>query len=103
MPTTHEIGPVTEIPEGGGRMVRAGRTIIAVFRTADGAVFASQAECPHRQGPLANGSLEGTTLVCPIHQWSFDLRTGETDNGDCGITVYPVSVDANGIAVVTMP
>ena len=103
MPTTHDIGPVTQIPEGGGRMLKAGKRIIAVFRTADGAIYASQPECPHRMGPLANGTIEGTTLTCPIHQWAFDLRTGEVQDGDCGITVYPIVVDGNGTMVVTMP
>lgn len=32
--------------------------------------------CPHRQGPLGQGWIEGETVVCPWHAWAFDCRTG---------------------------
>ncbi len=32
--------------------------------------------CPHRQGPLGQGWVEGQTVVCPWHAWAFDCRTG---------------------------
>lgn len=32
--------------------------------------------CPHRQGPLGQGWIEGSAVVCPWHAWAFDLRTG---------------------------
>ncbi len=33
--------------------------------------------CPHRQADLSEyGSIDGTTLTCALHHWSFDLETG---------------------------
>lgn len=43
----------------------------------DGRVHAVDGTCPHAGGPLAEGHLEGTTLSCPMHGWSFDVTTGE--------------------------
>lgn len=35
--------------------------------------------CPHRQGPMGQGWLEGGAVVCPWHSWAFSLETGEAD------------------------
>ena len=32
--------------------------------------------CPHRQGPLGQGWVEGEAVVCPWHSWAFNARTG---------------------------
>ena len=32
--------------------------------------------CPHRNGPLGQGWVEGNTVVCPWHAWAFDCQTG---------------------------
>ena len=35
--------------------------------------------CPHRGAPLAEGWLEGQSVVCPWHSWTFSLKTGEAE------------------------
>jgi nitrite reductase (NADH) small subunit len=97
------LGPISAIPVGEGRTFQLGTNRIAVFRTRGEGVFATQAECPHRGGPLADGLLGGHVLVCPLHAWKFDLRTGETPGGACGVKTYPVRVDAAGRIVVRIP
>src|ERR1044071_7787515 len=57
------IDAVSSIPPGEGRTFEVGSLRIAVFHTRHGEVFATQAECPHRGGPLADGLLGGSTLV----------------------------------------
>ncbi|RSL14562.1 nitrite reductase (NADH) small subunit [Edaphobacter aggregans] len=32
--------------------------------------------CPHRQGPLGQGWVEGEMVVCPWHSWAFHAKTG---------------------------
>jgi nitrite reductase (NADH) small subunit len=32
--------------------------------------------CPHRGGPLGQGSVEGESVICPWHSWTFNLKTG---------------------------
>ena len=69
-----------QIPVGEGRTFLVDGREVAVFRTHEGAVYATQAHCPHLNGPLADGLLGGATVVCPLHDRTYDLRTG------CGLT-----------------
>jgi nitrite reductase (NADH) small subunit len=96
------LGPVAAIPLGEGRTFAAGEERIAVFRARSGELFAVQAECPHKGGPLADGLLGGTTLICPLHAWKFDLRSGEALMGDCGLRTFGVRVDEAGRMVVNL-
>jgi nitrite reductase (NADH) small subunit len=98
----YKLGPVSAIPRGEGRTYRVGDQRIAVFRSREGRVFATQAECPHRGGPLADGLVGGTTLVCPLHEWSFDLQSGMALNGSCGLRTYPVTQGRDGSLVLEM-
>jgi nitrite reductase (NADH) small subunit len=91
--TEVKLAPLNAIPPGEGRNFSAGGQRIAVFHTRAGQVFATQADCPHRGGPLADGLVGGTTLICPLHAWKFDLTTGEPLMGECGLRTYPVRVD----------
>jgi len=88
---SYKIGPVDQIPVGEGRNFQVGEATIAVFRTHAGRVFATQATCPHKNGPLADGLIGGTTLVCPLHEMQFDLCTGKALSGECTIATFPVT------------
>jgi nitrite reductase (NADH) small subunit len=95
-----QLGSIAEIPRGEGRTFRVGELRVAVFHARDGRVFATQAECPHRGGPLSDGLLGGTTLVCPLHEWSFDLLSGMALNGQCGLRMYPVTQAPDGTLAI---
>jgi nitrite reductase (NADH) small subunit len=75
---------------------------VAVFRSRSGQLHATQAECPHRGGPLADGVVSNSMVVCPLHEFKFDLETGRPKGSSCqALKVYPVSVNAAGeIAVL---
>ena len=96
------LGPVTAIPEGEGRSFRVGPAQIAVFRARDGELFATQADCPHKRGPLADGLLGSGTLICPLHSLKFDLRTGQAQNGDCALATYPARLSDSGQIMVDL-
>lgn len=87
------LGPVANIPLGEGREYQVGEATIAVFRSRSGPCYAVQAQCPHRGGPLVDGLLGGSALICPLHGWKFDLSTGAPLFGDCGLKTFPVHVD----------
>jgi nitrite reductase (NADH) small subunit len=100
------VGPVERIPVGEGREVVVGDRTLAVFRARSGEVYATQATCPHREGPLAEGLLGGTTLVCPLHGYKFDVATGApvgAGNGCPALRTYAASVDDTGTLVVDVP
>lgn len=48
---------------------------MAVFKN-DGKLYGIQNTCPHEGGQLCNGWIEGGEVVCPLHGYKFDLRTG---------------------------
>jgi len=96
------LGPLHAIPEGEGRTFQVGTERIAVFRSRQGGVFATQATCPHRGGPLADGLLGGTTLICPLHSLKFDLTSGRSSNGECSLRTYPTHLTRTGQIVVEL-
>lgn len=56
-----------------------------------GEFFALENKCPHRGGQLGDGRLQGPDVICPLHGWDFDVRTGVSryDPRD-RVTTYPV-------------
>jgi len=92
-----------EIPAGRGRLVEAGSCTLAVFNGGDGCFYAVSALCPHEDGPLADGWLEGGAVVCPWHGFDFDLTTGLCRVADdLSISVFPTRV-VNGMVEVDVP
>jgi nitrite reductase (NADH) small subunit len=66
---------VDDIPLGEGRAITLDGRRIAIFRTAAG-WFALDAICPHKGGPLADGIVCDSAVICPLHDRRFDLQTG---------------------------
>jgi uncharacterized protein YbjT (DUF2867 family)/nitrite reductase/ring-hydroxylating ferredoxin subunit len=68
----------------------------AVFNVA-GSLCATQAKCTHRQGPLNEGKLEGSTVTCPLHGSQFNVCTGEVLRGPATepVRTYEVIVDGD--------
>ncbi len=88
------IGHISQIPSGEGRNFAVGNLRIAVFHTRDGTLFATQADCPHKGGPLADGLTDTHSVVCPLHDRTFNFHTGA--GPDCSIAVYPVRAAEDG-------
>jgi len=78
-PAEKEPDPVgvraADIPEGSAKLVRVQGEEIAVFKQ-DGKLCAIQNACPHEGGQLSKGWIEGEAVVCPLHGYKFDLKTG---------------------------
>jgi chlorite dismutase/nitrite reductase/ring-hydroxylating ferredoxin subunit len=66
---------VEDLPAGGAKVVYASGEQIALFN-AGGTIYALANRCTHANGPLADGSLDGTKVTCPYHGSQFDLTTG---------------------------
>jgi nitrite reductase (NADH) small subunit len=87
------IGRIDDIPPLGARTVRTASGDIAVFRTADDAVFALADRCPHLGGPLSQGIVADGGVYCPLHNWCIDLKTGCAREPDDGRTErYPIQI-----------
>jgi uncharacterized protein YbjT (DUF2867 family)/nitrite reductase/ring-hydroxylating ferredoxin subunit len=69
---------------------------VAVFSVAGG-FCATQATCTHRAGPLSEGTIDGTTVTCPLHGAQFNIWTGAVLHGPARdpLKTYRVVVDGD--------
>jgi nitrite reductase (NADH) small subunit len=89
-----DIGHIDEVPLRGARLLKTPMGCIAVFRTGETEAFAASNTCPHKGGPLSEGIVHGQSVTCPLHNWVFDLNTGEAQGADDGrIKTYPLRLE----------
>ena len=81
---------ISEVPPGSALLVGD----VAVFNV-NGGFCATHAKCPHKQGPLNEGPLDGSTVTCPWHGSRFDVCTGAVLQGPAKdpLETYRVTVD----------
>lgn len=85
-----------EIPVLGARRVARERGLdVAVFRNDADQVFALLDRCPHKGGPLSQGIVFGTSVACPLHNWTIGLSDGQAAAPDEGCAPrFAVKVEA---------
>lgn len=95
-----DIGALADVPQQGARLVRTALGCIAVFRTLDDRIFALEDRCPHKGGPLSEGMVHGDRVTCPLHNWVFDMNTGQAQGADNGeVRTYPIRVQNGRILI----
>jgi nitrite reductase (NADH) small subunit len=87
---------VEDIPVLGSRRVARDQGLdVAVFRNDVDEVFALLDRCPHKGGPLSQGIVFGTSVACPLHNWTIGLCDGQAQAPDEGCTPrFEVKVEA---------
>jgi nitrite reductase (NADH) small subunit len=94
------IATVTE-PKPGTVATPAG-FVIAVF-LSDGNFFALANACPHRGAPLALGLVDEGAIICPLHHFKFDLKSGRCRlPRDLATRTFAVARDGDTL-VITVP
>ncbi|SEC61547.1 Rieske (2Fe-2S) protein [Rhodococcus koreensis] len=78
--------------------VEAGDTAIALFQTDD-QIYAFRDLCVHQDRSLAKGTLLHGRVICPGHQWAFDLDTGYEEDQDLCQPTYAVKVEDDVVYV----
>lgn len=88
------------IPPLEGRSVQIGGQEVAIFNL-NGRFVTIDNRCPHKGGPLCDGIVSGTTVVCPLHGWRFDLDTGLAVRASLPacVTTFPTRVE-DGLILV---
>ena len=81
---------ISEVPPGSVLLMGD----VAVFNI-EGGSCGTQARCTHRQGPLSEGSLDGSTVTCPLHGAQFNVWTGAVLRGPAKdpLKTYRVTVE----------
>jgi nitrite reductase (NADH) small subunit len=90
---------VEDIPVLGARRVARPRGVdVAVFRNDQDQVFALLDRCPHRGGPLSQGIVFGSSVACPLHNWTIALADGCAQGADEGCTpAFDCKVEAGQV------
>lgn len=92
----YKVATMEDIPPLGSRVVKTQQGDVALFRTADGEVFALRDKCPHKGGPLSQGIVFGNKVACPLHGWNISLEDGNAVAPDTGCArSYPVRVEGD--------
>ena len=96
----HTIAQVKDVPSDSAIAVDVAGQRIAIFNI-DGTYYAIGDTCPHRGGPLSEGEVEETTVTCPWHGATFDVKTGSVLGPPAakGVPSYPVRVEGDAIKV----
>lgn len=83
---------ISEVPPGSVLLVGD----VAVFNV-EGGFCATQARCTHRQGPLSEGAIDGSTVTCPLHGAQFNVWTGAVLRGPARdpLKTYRVTVEGD--------
>lgn len=88
------------VPLREGRAVRLGSREIALFNLGQ-RFLAVDNRCPHEGGPLADGIVSGSAVVCPLHSWKVCLESGEIRKPrvHACLETYPTKVE-DGIVFI---
>ena len=80
-----------------------GHEPIALYKV-DGQIYATEDTCSHGAASLAEGDLDGHEIICPFHDGSFDIRTGQVVLPPCTspIQTFPVTIE-NGSILIELP
>ncbi|MFD2034457.1 Rieske (2Fe-2S) protein [Belliella marina] len=88
------------IPDRKIKVVRLGNTKICVSRIGD-SFYAFETQCPHRKAELQQGVVTSFgEIVCPLHEYRFDMKTGDVKSGSCGeLLTYKVELTGDGLKI----
>jgi nitrite reductase (NADH) small subunit len=93
-----EVGTTDELAKARKKVVQAGdRSIVVIWH--DGQPYAFDNICIHKQRELVGGVILNGRLVCPGHQWAYELGTGYCRERDRFQPVFAVRVDGDKVYV----
>ena len=66
-----------ELQEGTMKLVRIEGVPVLLLKT-NGEIFAIDNRCPHMGCGFSGGSIDGDVVICPCHDWRFNLTANPT-------------------------
>ena len=100
MGTFHKVIEVNDLAPGSCKGVEVSGQQVALFNIG-GNFYAIGNACTHRGGSLSEGTLEGTTITCPLHGATFEVTTGKhlTPPAPGEVPSYKVRIEGNQVQV----
>jgi 3-phenylpropionate/trans-cinnamate dioxygenase ferredoxin component len=95
------IADLSDLREGKGIVRKLEDDEIAIVKL-DGTVHAFVNVCPHQHTPLVDkygGQIAGEQLTCPMHGWTYDLKTGRCVNQSGKLRLVEVRIEDGGVLV----
>ena len=93
------VARIDEITPARPKRVMVGGFEIILFRSGN-EIFAIENLCPHQQFSVFHqGVLDGYILTCPMHSWSFDIRSGKAVTGSGRLRTFEVRVVGNEVLI----
>lgn len=88
------------IPTGKAEVFVIKGNKICIAHSTNG-VFAVSDRCPHNGASLSQGFCnEQDQIVCPLHRYPFDLKTGKAMAGlAMSVNTYPIKISDDGVFV----
>lgn len=96
-----EVAKADDIPDEGTLLVNYAGEPVCLYKISEG-IFATHDTCSHGMASLADGFIvEGTQIECPLHQGTFDVRTGKAVGIPCKVDIhsYPVKVENGAVFI----
>lgn len=94
-----KVGQINELAPGQGKLVQVDGTDVALFNVG-GSFYATGAVCPHEEGPLHEGEVDGEMIICPWHSFDFNLKTGECSmDPDLRVVTYTVKTQGDDLFI----
>ncbi len=93
------VANIDDFPPGAIKLVETEKLEIALYNVA-GNVYATSNVCPHQGASLAQGKLDGEEILCPWHQWCFNVKDGVSPmNPRLKVRTYPVKLEGKQVLI----
>lgn len=94
------VGSLNDFPERLGKKMIVNERELALFHLSSGEIKAVENRCPHKQGPLAEGTVSGDFIFCPLHDYKICLSDGKVQEPDEGqVETFQVEVVGDEVFV----
>lgn len=99
MPNFVEVLKTSELEDSQGTTVFVNERDLALYKY-EGDFYALDNTCVHRQGKLGDGHMDGANVICPLHGWDYDVKTGISRwNNNETVPTYPVKVEGDIVMI----
>lgn len=94
-----EVLKVHQLEEGKGTTVFVNERDLALYKY-EGKFYALDNTCLHRGGQLGDGWMSGPNVICPLHGWDYDVKTGVSRyEPKEQIATYPVHIAGESVLI----
>jgi len=94
-----EVLKTNQLEESKGTTVFVNDRDIALYKY-EGDFYALDNKCVHRGGQLGDGYMDGPNVICPLHKWDYDVKTGVSRfNAGETVAVYPTRVTDDHVEI----